>query len=607
MTANTNHDIWASLNQALLAKSISELHFEEAIAPNLVNDDVYEIAATTTLSYQFKAKVSYWDYLQVVPGSICRIDDKQVNKSPSADQFFIDLQDTLALAPITLSNWLEELYQTLWSDLQLNNAYQNEHKLNSTLLEHPEYHQCRLNGHPKAILNKGRLGWGIDELRSYAPESSSEFKLFWIAACKTCCISGMQEGIDDLLLLKQMLNEADLRILLRKLKALNISIASYHILPVHPWQWQKVIATQFQGEIQNNNIIPLGKMGDHFLPQQSVRTLSNTSRPKNFNVKLPITILNTSCYRGIPSKYIEVGGELSDWLSRITAEDPVLSSHRIIVLEEKAGISYKHPSYDQIEGAPYRYNESLGVIWRESIVDKVEPSEKAILYAELLHQGFNGSSHERAKICEYIKASGLCKEVWLQKLFYVSVIPLYHFLCRYGLGFVAHSQNIIVVLKDNVPSRIAIKDLHGDCRLVDRDFPESRTIPESVKSALTKLPPEYLIHDLYTGHFVTVLRYLSAALADDEFTERQFYQLLAQEIKAYQDRSPELHARFSMFDILAKNMHRVCINRVRFKIGYGDNGERPLPELGSPLNNPLYKAMKHQTHPLNNYVEVYEV
>jgi len=34
----------------------------------------------------------------------------------------------------------------------------------------------------------------------------------------------------------------------------------------------------------------------------------------------------------------------------------------------------------------------------------------------------------------------------------------------------------------------------------------------------------------------------------------------------------------------------VCINRARFRIGYGDSNERPLPDLGEPLMNPLAAA-----------------
>ena len=38
-------------------------------------------------------------------------------------------------------------------------------------------------------------------------------------------------------------------------------------------------------------------------------------------------------------------------------------------------------------------------------------------------------------------------------------------------------------------------------------------------------------------------------------------------------------------------MPRIAINKVRFAIGYGDAGERPVPALGTELDNPLYLGL----------------
>jgi aerobactin synthase len=92
-----------------------------------------------------------------------------------------------------------------------------------------------------------------------------------------------------------------------------------------------------------------------------------------------------------------------------------------------------------------------------------------------------------------------------------------------------------------------------------------------------------------TGHFVTTLRFLSEALRDEGLTEEpRFYGLLAGVLRRYQARHPELTARFALFDVFAPNLHRVCINRVRLAIGYSDAAQRPVPIVGSPLENPLW-------------------
>lgn len=45
-------------------------------------------------------------------------------------------------------------------------------------------------------------------------------------------------------------------------------------------------------------MVSLGEFGDLWLAQQSLRTLTNASRRGGLDIKLPLTIYNTSCYRG---------------------------------------------------------------------------------------------------------------------------------------------------------------------------------------------------------------------------------------------------------------------------------------------------------------------
>jgi aerobactin synthase len=109
----------------------------------------------------------------------------------------------------------------------------------------------------------------------------------------------------------------------------------------------------------------------------------------------------------------------------------------------------------------------------------------------------------------------------------------------------------------------------------------------SVCANLTRIPANYLIHDLVTGHFVTVLRFVSPKLARIGISEPQFYAWLAEEIRSYQAANPELKQRFALFDLFKPEIEKICVNRVRFKIAYGDSDQRPLPEIGEPIANPL--------------------
>ena len=75
---------------------------------------------------------------------------------------------------------------------------------------------------------------------------------------------------------------------------------AYVWLPCHPWQLDHVVRTQWARELATGEIVVLGESPDEYLPTQSIRTVVNLSRPDRYQVKLPLKILNTSVYRGIP-------------------------------------------------------------------------------------------------------------------------------------------------------------------------------------------------------------------------------------------------------------------------------------------------------------------
>jgi aerobactin synthase len=64
-------------------------------------------------------------------------------------------------------------------------------------------------------------------------------------------------------------------------------------------------------------------------------------------------------------------------------------------------------------------------------------------------------------------------------------------------------------------------------RLVDEDFPQAQSLPEQVKAVTARLSADYIIHDLQTGNFVTVLRFISRLTLQSGVSETRFYQILA--------------------------------------------------------------------------------
>lgn len=571
---------WIAINRDVVAKAISELTFEECLAPREASPGRWELTLGSGVTYRFAATRRVWGQLSVRPETLTR--DAGVDlPADDAVAFFADARETLDMSPATFCTYAKELYNTLMADMRI--AGQRGSRPAAELAALPDTElQTLLDGHPKAPANKGRLGWGRDDFERYAPESGETFRLFWLAAARDRCQLALDRELDEEDLLQAALSPDEGRKLESAFAAAGLSRSTHMLLPVHPWQWQAMIASQFGGEIAAGRLMPLGRFGDSFLPLQSLRTLANTARPQALHVKLPLTILNTSAWRGVPGKYMEIGADLSRWLGDVAAADPVLE--RVKVLKEVAGAFYPHPHYTGVEGAPYQFCEMLGVIWRESPEKDLPANQRPMMMGALPQRDAYG----RPIASALIEQSGLDAEVWLDRLFSSVFVPLYHFMCRYGVGFIAHGQNITVILDGATPAGVAVKDFQGDLDLVDQPFPELAGLDPKILSTLKRRPPAHLLQHLQTGHIVSVLRFLSEALAAyDRFDEKIFYAVLAKTIRRYQAENPELAERFALFDLFAPKIPRIAINKVRFAIGYGDAGERPLPDLGTPLENPL--------------------
>lgn len=596
--------LWRELNQALIARAISELAFEEGLKPEASDhrNDLWTLRLGDDVTYRFKAKRRIWGNLAIEPRSLFRQEGALAAPADDVARFMIDARAALDIEPDTLAIYIRELSSTLLSDARV--AAIGADIGEDELIALPDHLlQQYLDGHPKAPAAKGRIGWGLSDAEAYAPEFQAELRPFWVAATRDACRLSHDPAISEEDLLAASL-DSDERLRLEEAclaacRRYGAERSHYLLLPVHPWQWDNVIAPQFAGEIAAGRLLPLGTFGDGYLPQQSLRTLANARSPRALHLKLSLTILNTSAWRGVPGKYMAIGPGFSSWLAGKAAMDPALAPAR--VLREPAGAFYPHPLYEQIEGVPYQFREMLGVIWRESVETHLEPGQSSMMLGALTKLTPAGRSIASALIAR----SGLSHEAWLERFFDAVAVPLYHFLCRYGVGFIAHGQNVTLILEGFTPKGVALKDLQGDADLVDQEFPEADDLAPEIKAMLLRRPAAHLQQHLQTGHFASVLRFLSDALeTHDRFPEIQFYAALARSIRRYQTAHPEHGDRFALFDLFAAKVPRICINRVRLAIGYGDANRRPVPSLGTDLDNPLHLAERAGTAQARNLVGV---
>ncbi|MCB0412434.1 MAG: siderophore biosynthesis protein IucC [Bdellovibrionales bacterium] len=576
-----------SAHQRLIAKALSELHYEGML--NLQPTDIagfYRLELSSGVEYRFKAWQSCWDHLVVDSKNLQRICKGHAESAENAGQFFRDAQGELELSDIVLSHFIEEMLSSLYSEVELlkkNETVSVEQLAELSSLEVQSY----LYGHPKILLNKGRIGWGAADLNRYAPESAAPFQLHWLDLRNSLTNLTSEQRASFHRLNQMALSEKEEDAMRARFSKVGARFEDYLFLPVHPWQWEKVISLYFAEDLAKGNLIALGTAGDLFCPQISLRTLSNVSRPQHPDIKLSLNILNTSAYRGIASKYGKTAASLSKNFSELLEQDVFLKSRNTQVLQDLGAVAFEHSEFAKLPEAPYRYKEFLGAIWRESSDSKQTEEDQVLLTAALHHRDFSGKS----LLSEYVRLSGESIENWLRGYFDVVVLPLLHLQHQYGIGLVAHGQNIQVHLKNYKPYGMFLKDFQGDLRLAKERERPSGLRPENT-TTLDRLPAEYLIQDLITGHFVTVLRFISQTLFEcNGYPEEKFYGLLAEALKRY-----GIGKENSIFlkEVFSTSLPRVLLNKVRFSMGYQDTAERLKPLLGKPLKNPFCQEKYHE-------------
>lgn len=573
---------WQCVARRLLAKLLAEFAYEEVIVPEpepAAGPTAYRLRLSDTLTYRFHARRGAYGSWRVDPASI----------GPDGDplHFISQAHDSvLGLSGDTTGHLIRELLATLRADLRLDAGALPAADMADLDYAELEGHQT---GHPWLVANKGRIGFSDADAARWAPEARRQHRLPWIAVHHDLA---RYRGVDTLatpdLLYADELPPATLEAFHHTIADQDRDPADHLLLPVHPWQWEHVVLPLFAPAVADGSIIALGTDNDLRLPQQSVRTFLNTSRPQRRTVKLPLSVLNTLVWRGLPTERTLAAPAVTAWVHRLRAGDPFLRDEtRVILLGEVASVTVAHPQYDRLPTVPYQYRELLGCIWREPLTALLEPGERARTLAALLHTDPDG----RSFTAELVARAGVAPAVWLRHLFGALLPPLLHFLYRYGTVFSPHGENAIVVFDEHdLPVRLAVKDFVDDINVSAEALPEHDTMPDDVRAVLLTETPGSLTQFIHSGLFVGVLRYL-APLCDDQLgvPEAAFWALVREEIIRYQERFPHLKERFAGFDLLSPRIERLCLNRNRLHLdGYRDRAERPHAAVHGTVPNPLH-------------------
>ncbi len=586
---------WQKADRRLLSKMLQEFIYEGIFTPEITKEEdgirTYEWTDREGGVYRFQAYRRLFDSVSVRPETIEVLNDDKKN-IPASMSLLLSIQKDADMTGSTTGHLVREYLHTLVADTHLSGGSKTSEAL--TELGYAEL-EGEMAGHPWITYNKGRIGFGYEDYLQFAPEKKEMINISWIAVHKDIGTFHSTETVTYEQVLDQELDEVLVGNFNERLRTMDLDPAEYYFMPVHTWQWSHSIVTMFASEIAGKKIVPLGESPDEYLPQQSVRTFVNMTNKEKYHVKLPMSILNTLVYRGLPGERTVIAPEVTHFMKGILEKDSFLKDEcRLGLLGEVATMNVDHPIFNGVEGTPYQYLELLGVVFRESIYNELAEGENAITLAALLHIDHEGTPF----VSKLIEKSGLNAKEWVDRLVKAILPPLLHYLYQYGTVFSPHGQNTVLVMKDYIPERTIMKDFVDDVNISDQPLPELEPLSDNLKQVLRAEAPEGLTQFILTGLFICHFRYLGDILELYEaFPESGLWEAVRNEILSYQERFPHLSDRYRMFDLLRPSFRKLTLNRNRmFDYGYEDGDDRPHASEFGEVTNALHAVKPEMTN-----------
>ncbi len=563
----TKPEVWQQVTRLFIGKLIAELAHEGALQPE-PQQGTYTLQAGDGILYRFSAKVYQLNHWVVDPSSIEKI--VQGDIAPlDALSFIPEINGLIGIAPDALPGYMEEVAGTLFGSARLQQAP------DAAYLAQAGYQEVEraMTGHPRFIASNGRLGFDVTDYHLYAPEAAKPLPLIWLAGHHSRAEFTGRAGLGYPQLIRQELSETDLAVFRDVLAGKGLDAEQYYFIPVHPWQWYNKIIHLFAPDIAANLLVCLGHSADDYQPQQSIRTFFNCSHPEKSYVKTALGILNMGYMRILSPYFMRTTPAINDWVHALVEKDAYLQEQDFRMLREIAAIGYTNRNYEDALQEDSPYKKMLAALWRESPVPKLREGQRLVTMAALLHKDPAGN----ALLPAIIGTSGINSRQWVQAYLRRYMQPLLHCFYQYGLVFMPHGENIVLVLENNVPVSVIMKDVGEEVVLMDT----AAGLPEAARRIQVAVPDEFRTRPIFTQLFDGIFRFIAAILDEQGgLPEGEFWQLVAGSITEYQQRFPALSHQFRQYDLFAPMIAPDALNRMQIL------NSRKLRDRANPFDVP---------------------
>ncbi|MGC5327705.1 IucA/IucC family protein [Brevibacillus sp. SYSU BS000544] len=530
-------------------------------------------------------KMSY-GRVRLTKEPVMRVEDGRGTEAECLTTFLLETAPFMKEEPEQLHTFINEIMQTHVKDTVAKHQQKNREPA-SPAQSFAELEGDIIDGHPYHPCYKSRIGFDLADNAAYGPDFKPLMKLIWVAIQKKRAVISSSDELDTQDFFRSELGEEDHKHFVDRLQNQGYDPDEFVFVPIHPWQWREKISTTFFEQIRSGQIVLLGEGTDQYSPQQSIRTLTNRTSPEKAYVKVSLNIRNTSASRILGHHHVENASIVSDWLESVRKNDSYLQDElRVVFLKEVLGVYFADDQLPEVtQESMYG---SLGAIWRENIQHYLTSDEVAVPYTALYHVGADGIPF----IDPWIQEFGW--KNWLSQVLQVSILPLVHLLFAHGIALESHAQNMVLIHRGGIPTRVALRDFPGGIRYYTGEFADKTSQPH------LKAPPAFhsnVISSMATEQASEVTDFLHDAFFHinlSEFSmfleeyygisEKAFWTIAAETITSYQKQFPELQYLFEALNIFTEKVlvGQLTIRRLC--------GESHIREHSVP--NPLYTALK---------------
>lgn len=408
----------------------------------------------------------------------------------ASQQFKDDLENSVVNMTLALTHQaysMRDTTQTLWEIISNN----KDSYLRSE--------QAVIEGHPLHPGAKLRKGLSAQDNIHYSSEYGEEIKLKCVLTHHSVARTQSLHNNYNEDLNKQF---PELYKTIQDELSEDINLDDYHLMIIHPWQYENILLAQYNQEIQSQLIIPL-KVELSYYAGLSFRTLMPKYPSLSPHIKLSTNVHITGEIRTLSEQTTHNGPLVTRILNDILTSDNDFRPYKIGIMEELAG-SHFYNAQDT-ETIQTDRSEQVGTLFRENIYTLIDPQTIPMIPSSLVATyKYNKEApiislmHLYRQNTKEDQSFNTAARAWITS--YAThllgiVIPLY---VKYGIALEAHLQNSIATFNnDGSLNKIYIRDFEGlrideqqlnSCGYSTEDFHEkSRILTDSQATVFNKV------------------------------------------------------------------------------------------------------------------------